>query len=55
MRKIYAILGILLLSGYALAEWYGWESSSNAKRGVLPASARTAGGYRSYHFWNGGK
>ncbi len=55
MRRVYQILGALLLSAYALAEGTGWELPTNAKRGVVPASARTAAGFRSFTLWNGGK
>ena len=55
MRRVYVVFGTLLLLGYAWAEWTGWEMSIGSKRGVVPASARTAGGFRSYHFWSGGK
>ncbi len=40
---------------YTLAAWQGWELGA-AKRGTLPKEMRQqAGGYRSYHFWRGGK
>jgi len=55
LRRVYTAFGILLLLGYTWAEATGWEVSPGAKRSVVPASARTAGGFRSYHFWSGGK
>jgi hypothetical protein len=55
MRRIYQVFGAVLLTIYALAEFSGWESPSNTARGTVPPSARNAGGYRSFHFWSGGK
>lgn len=54
MRRFFTVFGILLVGSYAWAEWTGWELPTG-KKGVVPASARTAGGFRSYHFWSGGK
>lgn len=54
-RRLYRTFGALLLAGWAWAEWTGWELPSNASRTVVPASARNAGGYRTWHFWTGGK
>lgn len=55
MRKVYTVLGALLLSAYSFAELTGWEMASNAKKGVVQGGARSAGGFRSYSFWGGGK
>ncbi len=55
MKRFYPVFGGLLLLGWAWAEWTGWERAANAQKNVIPASARNAGGYRSYHFWAGGK
>jgi hypothetical protein len=46
---------IALVMSYGAATWYGWEPGT-AKRGLIPQEARQQpGGYRSYHFWRGGK
>ena len=55
MKNIYTIFGTLLIAAWAWAEFTGWELAPNTKRGNVPASARNAGGFRSYHFWAGGK
>ncbi len=55
MRKVYILIGAILISLYAVAEWTGWSMPTNAQKGAVPAGARTSGGYRSYHFWTGGK
>ena len=55
MRRVYTILGTILIAGWAWAEWTGWELSPGTARGNVPVSARNAGGFRSYHFWAGGK
>jgi hypothetical protein len=52
MYRIFAA-GVFIL--YTVAAWQGWELGSS-KRGRLPQEMRQqAGGYRSYHFWRGGK
>lgn len=55
MRRIYTIFGALVLSAYAYAGWTGWEFPSDTERGRIPPGARNVGGYRTYHFWSGGK
>ncbi len=55
MKRFYPVFGGLLLLAWAWAEATGWEFASNAQRNVIPASARNAGGYRSFHVWSGGK
>jgi|OpeIllAssembly_1097287.scaffolds.fasta_scaffold943177_2 hypothetical protein len=55
MRRVYQGLGGFLLLLYSYAAFTGWEYPGNATKNVLPAGARNAGGYRSYHFWSGGK
>jgi hypothetical protein len=55
MKRVYTILGTALIAVWAWSEWTGWEFAPDTKRGVIPASARNAGGFRSYHFWSGGK
>jgi len=52
MFKLF-VVGIVLT--YTVASWNGWEMGGG-KRGVIPREARQqSGGYRSYHFWRGGK
>jgi hypothetical protein len=55
MKRVYTILGSALIAAWTWAEWTGWELAANTQRGVIPASARNTGGFRSYHFWSGGK
>ena len=55
MKRVYTILGSALIALWAWSEWTGWEFAPDTKRGVIPASARNTGGFRSYHFWSGGK
>jgi hypothetical protein len=46
---------IAVVLTYAVSAWRGWELGG-AKRGFIPKEARQEpGGYRSYHFWRGGK
>ena len=55
MRRIFQVFGGALLLTYALAAFSGWETAGNTKRNTLPPGARNAGGYRTWHFWSGGK
>ncbi len=55
MRKFYQVLGAGLLALYAWTAFSGWDPSIGSQRNTLPATARNAGGWRSYHFWSGGK
>jgi hypothetical protein len=55
MRRIFQAFGGLLLLGYSWAAFTGWETQGAVKHEVLPAGARNAGGYRTWHFWSGGK
>ena len=55
MRRIFQVFGGSLLLVYALAAFSGWEMPGNAQRNTLPPGARNAGGYRTWHFWSGGK
>jgi hypothetical protein len=55
MRRIFQAFGGLLLLGYAWAAFSGWETGGAVKHETLPAGARNAGGYRTWHFWSGGK
>ena len=55
MRRVYQIAGTLLFVLYAATELSGWEMGTSAAKAVIPPGARNAGGYRTYHFWSGGK
>jgi hypothetical protein len=55
MRRIFQVFGSLLLLGYSWAAFTGWERAGAVKHETLPPGARNAGGYRTYHFWSGGK
>ncbi|HET7747333.1 MAG TPA: hypothetical protein VFM29_08530 [Vicinamibacteria bacterium] len=51
----YTLFLLAVLAGYGVAAWRGWEMGG-AKRGHLPQEMRQSpGGYRSYHYWRGGK
>lgn len=52
-RKIYLALGMGVVLLYGVAAFQGWELG-NPERQVLPPEARSAGGYRSFHFWHYG-
>ena len=53
MRRIFQVFGSGLLLVYALAALSGW--AGKMQRNTLPPGARNAGGYRTWHFWSGGK
>jgi hypothetical protein len=55
MRRIFQAFGGLLLLGYSWTAFTGWEMGGAVKHETLPAGARNAGGYRTWHFWSGGK
>jgi len=55
MRRIFRTLGTGFLVVYAWAAFSGWDAAVGTQKNTLPASARNAGGWRSYHFWSGGK
>jgi hypothetical protein len=55
MRRAFLILGAGFLLYYCFAEWTGFEPFGGGQAGAIPPSARNSGGYRSYHFWAGGK
>ncbi len=55
MRRIYQTLGAGLLALYTWAAFSGWDPSIGTQKNTLPVGARNAGGWRSYHFWSGGK
>lgn len=55
MSKFFAVFatGIVLLFGMSWTR--GWELGGS-KKGMVPKTVRQSpGGYRSYHFWAGGK
>jgi len=54
MRRIYQALGGFLVLLYGYGAFSGWDASF-APRRTRCSGARNAGGYRSYHFWSGGK
>jgi hypothetical protein len=55
MKTAYTFFALIVLGGYALATWRGWDFGT-PKRGFVPASVRQSpGGYRSYNYWRGGK
>jgi hypothetical protein len=52
---MYRLFAGAVLVAYGMSAWQGWELGA-ARRGTLPKEMRQqAGGYRSYHFWRGGK
>jgi hypothetical protein len=55
MKRRFPFLGTGLLVLYSWAALSGWDASLGAQKNTLPASARNAGGWRTYHFWSGGK
>jgi hypothetical protein len=54
VKRAYPVAGWILVALFGWMQWTGWEMASGEK-GVVPASARNRGGYRSFHFWTGGK
>jgi hypothetical protein len=57
MKKLYALLGILLIGGYAWADWTGRELQ-RPRRGYAPQSIRgSQSGARSFWYtgYHGGK
>ena len=53
LKKLYVGFSSLVLLFYGVATFLGWELGT-PRRQVLPPDARS-GGYRSFHFWHGGK
>ena len=52
---MYRTFLIAVVIVYGVSAWRGWEMGGS-KRGFIPKEARQEpGGYRSYHFWRGGK
>jgi hypothetical protein len=55
MKLGYTLFAVIVLGGYTLSTWRGWDFGS-PRRGLVPASVRQSpGGYRSYYYWTGGK
>jgi len=55
MRVAYTVFAVIVLGGYTLATWKGWDLGSPG-RGLVRAGVRQSpGGYRSYYYWTGGK
>jgi hypothetical protein len=53
-RKIYLVLGSLVILFYGVASFQGWEFGTSGRE-VIPADVRSSpGGYRSFHFWHSG-
>ncbi len=52
-KKFYIVFSVMVLLFYGSAMFLGWEMGTS-RRQVLPADMRN-GGYRSFHFWHGGK
>jgi hypothetical protein len=54
LNKLYLTLGSILLLGYTVMAWNGWEFGDEARH-VIPAEERhKPGGYRSAVFWHWG-
>ena len=55
MGRLYMAYALGVMGLWALASWNGWELFS-AERGRVPQNVRqSAGGYRSFTYWRGGK
>ena len=55
MRSVFAYFALAVMGMYGVATWRGWEMGGS-DRSTLPAGFRQApGGYRSFHYWRGGK
>jgi len=52
LKKLYTVLGVGVISLYAVAALLGWEIGASSRR-QLPPDARQ-NGYRSFHFWHYG-
>ena len=54
MKKLYLVLGSLVILFYGVASFQGWEFGTSGRE-VIPADVRSSpGGYRSFHFWHSG-
>jgi hypothetical protein len=54
LRKLYLVIGSLVILFYGVASFQGWEFGTS-RREVVPADVRSSpGGYRSFHFWHSG-
>lgn len=55
MKSAFTLFAAAVLGLYGLAAWRGWEVGGS-DRSTLPSGFRqTPGGYRSFHYWGGGK
>jgi hypothetical protein len=53
LNKLYLTLGSLILVGYSVVAFNGWEFGDEP-RGVVPADQLHSGSYRSSGFWHSG-
>jgi len=55
MSRLFAAYALGVFGLWGLASWNGWELFG-AHKGKIPQQVRqSAGGYRSYTYWRGGK
>jgi hypothetical protein len=53
--RTYTVYALAVLALWAVATWKGWDFGAE-KRGFIPQNVRqSAGGYRSFNYWRGGK
>jgi len=53
--KAYTAYALAVLGLWTVATWFGWDMGAE-KRGFIPQDVRqSAGGYRSFNYWRGGK
>jgi hypothetical protein len=53
--KAYTVYALIVLGLWTVAAWRGWDFGAE-KRGFIPQNVRqSAGGYRSFNYWRGGK
>ena len=53
--KTYMAFALAVLGLWTVATWRGWDFGAE-KRGFIPQNVRqSAGGYRSFNYWRGGK
>lgn len=55
MKRVFLIWSGLVLGGYVMAASQGWELGGGKTGRIDPSVRNSPGGYRSYHFWRGGK
>jgi hypothetical protein len=54
LRRLYLLIGIVIIAGYAFVAFTGREFG-DPERQRVPADVRQSpGGYRSFHFWHSG-